>query len=46
LILRGEMMKRLDSPVGDCITIRSFHDRLLAEGSIPVSLIRRQLLAE
>jgi uncharacterized protein (DUF885 family) len=32
--------------MGDRFSLRDFHDRLLAEGSIPVSLIRRKLLAE
>jgi uncharacterized protein (DUF885 family) len=40
--LRDEYRKR----VGDRFSLRDFHARLLAEGSIPVSLIRRKLLAE
>jgi uncharacterized protein (DUF885 family) len=32
--------------MGDKFSLRDFHDRLLAEGSIPVSLIRRKLLTE
>jgi uncharacterized protein (DUF885 family) len=42
LALRDEYRKRM----GDRFTLRDFHDRLLAEGSIPVSLIRRKLLSE
>ena len=42
LALRGEYRERM----GDRFSTRDFHDRLLAEGSIPVSLIRRKLLAE
>jgi len=41
LALREEYRAR----VGEQFTTRDFHDRLLAEGSIPVSLIRRKLLA-
>ena len=40
--LRDEYAKKM----GDRFSLRDFHDRLLAEGSIPVSLIRRKLLAE
>jgi len=40
--LRDEYRERM----GDCFLLRDFHDRLLAEGSIPVSLIRRKLLSE
>jgi uncharacterized protein (DUF885 family) len=40
--LRDEYRKRQ----GDRFSLKDFHDRLLAEGSIPVSLIRRKLLAE
>jgi uncharacterized protein (DUF885 family) len=42
LALRDEFRKR----TGERYSLRDFHDRLLAEGSIPVSLIRRKLLAE
>jgi uncharacterized protein (DUF885 family) len=42
LALRDEYHRKM----GDRFTIRDFHDRLLAEGSIPVSLIRRKLLTE
>jgi uncharacterized protein (DUF885 family) len=42
LALRGECRKRM----GDRFSLRDFHDRLLAEGSIPVSLLRRKLLAQ
>jgi uncharacterized protein (DUF885 family) len=42
LALRNDYRRRM----GDRFSIRDFHDRLLAEGSIPVSLIRRKLLAE
>lgn len=42
LALRRECEERL----GDDFSLRNFHDRLLAEGSIPVSLIRRKLLAD
>ena len=31
---------------GDDFSLRDFHDRLLSEGSIPVSLIRRKLLSD
>ncbi|MBM3323345.1 DUF885 domain-containing protein, partial [candidate division WOR-3 bacterium] len=41
LALREEYRARM----GEQFTTRDFHDRLLAEGSIPVSLIRRKLLA-
>jgi uncharacterized protein (DUF885 family) len=42
LALRDEYRRKM----GDRFSLRDFHDRLLAEGSIPVSLIRRKLLAE
>jgi uncharacterized protein (DUF885 family) len=42
LALRDEYRKKR----GDGYTVRDFHDKLLAEGSIPLSLIRRKLLAE
>ncbi len=42
LALRDEYRRRM----GDKFSMRDFHDRLLAEGSIPVGLIRRKLLAE
>ena len=42
LALRREYQQRL----GDAYSLRDFHDRLLAEGSIPVSLIRRKLLPD
>jgi uncharacterized protein (DUF885 family) len=42
LALRDEYRKR----TGDRFSLRDFHDRLLAEGSIPVSLIRRKLLVQ
>lgn len=42
LALRDEYHRKM----GDRFSLREFHDRLLAEGSIPVSLIRRKLLAE
>jgi len=42
LALRDEYRRKR----GDRFTLKDFHDRLLAEGSIPVSLIRRKLLAE
>lgn len=42
LALRDEFRKRM----GERYSLRDFHDRLLAEGSIPVSLIRRKLLIE
>jgi len=32
--------------MGERFSLGDFHDRLLAEGSIPVSLIRRKLLAQ
>jgi len=38
--LRREMERR----EGDDFDLKSFHDRLLAEGSIPVSLIREKML--
>ncbi len=38
--LRNEVMAR----EGDSFTLKSFHDRLLSEGSIPVSLIRKKML--
>jgi len=31
---------------GDRFSLKDFHDRILAEGSIPVSLMRRKLLSE
>jgi uncharacterized protein (DUF885 family) len=40
--LRDEYHRKM----GDRFTLRDFHARLLAEGSIPVSLIRRKLLAQ
>jgi uncharacterized protein (DUF885 family) len=40
LALRDEYRKQQ----GDKFTLRDFHDRVLAEGSIPVSLIRRKLI--
>ncbi len=40
--LRDEFRSRM----GERYSLRDFHDRLLAEGSIPVRLIRRKLLAE
>jgi uncharacterized protein (DUF885 family) len=42
LALRDEYRRK----AGDKFSLRDFHDRLLAEGSIPVSLIRRKLLTE
>jgi len=42
MALRDEYRKH----VGDQFSLKDFHDLLLAEGSIPVSLIRRKLLAE
>ena len=42
LALRDEFQKQ----TGERYSLRDFHDRLLAEGSIPVSLIRRKLLAQ
>jgi uncharacterized protein (DUF885 family) len=42
LALRDEYRWKM----GDRFSLRDFHDRLLAEGSIPVSLIRRKLLAQ
>jgi uncharacterized protein (DUF885 family) len=42
LALRDEYRRK----VGDRFTMRDFHDRLLAEGSIPVSLIRRKLVGK
>jgi len=42
LALREEYRRQL----GERFSLRDFHDRLLAEGSIPVGLIRRKLLAE
>jgi uncharacterized protein (DUF885 family) len=42
LALRDEYRKK----VGTRFSLKDFHDRLLAEGSIPVRLIRRKLLAE
>jgi len=42
LALRDEYRERM----GDRFSLGNFHDRLLAEGSIPVSLIRRKLLVE
>jgi uncharacterized protein (DUF885 family) len=42
LALRDEYRKKM----GDRFSLQDFHDRLLAEGSIPVNLIRRKLLAE
>jgi uncharacterized protein (DUF885 family) len=42
LALRDEYRKKM----GDRFSLQDFHDQLLAEGSIPVSLIRRKLLAE
>jgi hypothetical protein len=42
LALRQEYRDRM----GDSFSRRDFHDRLLAEGSIPVSLIRRKLLTD
>jgi uncharacterized protein (DUF885 family) len=42
MALRDEYRKRM----GDRFSLQDFHDRVLAEGSIPVSLIRRKLLAE
>jgi uncharacterized protein (DUF885 family) len=41
LALRQQHKDRM----GDDFSLRDFHDRLLAEGSIPVSLIQRKLLA-
>ncbi len=49
LVGKTELMELRDAyrkHVGDRFSLREFHDRLLAEGSIPVSLIRRKLLAE
>ena len=40
--LRDEYRRKM----GANYTLKDFHDRFLAEGSIPVSLIRRKLLAE
>jgi uncharacterized protein (DUF885 family) len=42
LALRDQYREQM----GDRFSLRDFHDRLLAEGSIPVSLIRRKLLSE
>ena len=42
MALRDEYRKRM----GDRFSLQDFHDRVLAEGSIPVSLIRRKLLSE
>ena len=42
LALRDEYRQKM----GERFTLRDFHDRVLAEGSIPVPLIRRKLLAE
>jgi len=42
LALRQQYKDRM----GDDFSLRDFHDRLLAEGSIPVSLIQRKLLAD
>jgi uncharacterized protein (DUF885 family) len=42
MALRDEYRKRM----GDRFSLQDFHDRVLAEGSIPVNLIRRKLLAE
>ncbi len=42
LALRDEYRRKM----GDRFSLEDFHDRLLTQGSIPVSLIRRKLLAE
>jgi uncharacterized protein (DUF885 family) len=42
LALRDEYRRK----TGDRFSLKDFHDQVLAEGSIPVSLIRRKLLAE
>jgi uncharacterized protein (DUF885 family) len=42
MALRDEYAKK----AGAGFTLRDFHDRLLAEGSIPVSLIRRKLVTD
>jgi len=42
LALRDEYRRKM----GDRFSLRDFHDRLLAEGSIPVSLIRRKLVGK
>ena len=41
MALREEYKKK----TGRHFSLKDFHDRLLAEGSIPLSLIRRKLLS-
>lgn len=41
-----ELRDKLQKKLGQEFSLKDFHDRLLAEGSIPISLIQRKLLGE
>lgn len=41
-----ELRDEYKQKMGDKYSLKDFHDKLLAEGSIPISLIRRKLLSQ